>query len=247
MFGRLLRTDSLITLAAVLLAGTAPNLFVAAQAGYAKFSILGKFVLLPSAAALIVLSLAALRLSPVLGRRIFAGILAGIIATVGLELVREIGFHLGAMPGDLPKLMGVQLLDRFMVGPSLASNLAGWGYHFWNGASFGVIFTLLSGGRRWWAGPMAGTIIGVVFMASPAVTALGIGRFGVLMGPGFAVTVVLAHLAYGLILGALVAKWAPENGIIFSLFGGCRSCDCEMDAETAEKVHPLVSGARTRP
>jgi hypothetical protein len=50
------------------------------------------------------------------------------------------------------------------------------------------------------------------------VTALGIGRFGVLMGPGFAVTVTLAHLAYGLILGTSLRKRSEDKGLLPRLF-----------------------------
>lgn len=219
--------------AAVLLAGTAPNLFVISQAGYMKFSTLGKIALLPSAAGLIGLMVFTRIKYPRLGKKLFAGASAGIIATVGLELVRETGFHMGAMPGDLPKLMGVQLLDRFMSGPSLLSNIAGWGYHFWNGASFGIILALLLGGKRRYAGVIYGLLIGVGFMASPVVTALGIGRFGVLFGPGFAITVVLAHAAFGLVLGLLLARWSPEKGVIAELFSGGECCGCGIDGEAA--------------
>ncbi len=60
------------------------------------------------------------------------------------------------MPGSLPQLAGVLLLDRFMLGPSLWSDVAGWAYHYWNGVCFGLIFAVLFGpnpcGLRW---PMA--------------------------------------------------------------------------------------------
>jgi len=49
------------------------------------------------------------------------------------------------------ELMGVLLFDRFALGPSPASTFAGFAYHFWNDACFGIIFTL---GRfqlpAWW-------------------------------------------------------------------------------------------------
>ena len=60
-------------------------------------------------------------------------------ATVALEVVRITGFRIGAMPGDLPRLMGVLILNRFAEGPGTGSDLAGWAYHFWNGAAFGIV------------------------------------------------------------------------------------------------------------
>jgi hypothetical protein len=38
-------------------------------------------------------------------------------ATVALEVVRITGFRIGALPGDLPRLMGVLILNRFAEGP----------------------------------------------------------------------------------------------------------------------------------
>jgi hypothetical protein len=126
-----------------------------------------------------------------------------------LEAVRYTGFRLGYMPGNLPQLMGVLLLDRFALGPSTLSNLAGFAYHFWNGAAFGILFALLLNGRsRWWGIPY-GLAIGVGFMVSPVVQALGVGYFGVNFGWHFAATVLLAHAAYGAALGSLIARTQP--------------------------------------
>jgi len=206
-----------MTLGAVLLAGTAPNLFPIAQAGYAKFSTLGEYVLLPVVFLLVGLYIFAVSRAPRLADTLRTGAAAGMVATLGLEVVREIGYHLGWMPGDMPMLMGVQLLDQFMEGPSLLSNLAGWGYHFWNGASFGIIMALLLGRVRWWAGPVYGILIGVGFMVSPVVTAIGVGKFGTLSGPGFAVTVTVAHIVFGIVLGAILERRLKGEGIVSRL------------------------------
>jgi hypothetical protein len=199
---------------ATLLAGAIPSLFVIAQGGYASLSDLGRFVLVPSVAALIAIYIYARRRLPSLASILLFGALSGFGATFGLELVREIGFHMGQMPGDMPKLLGVLLLDRFLEGPSPLSNLAGWGYHFTNGASFGIVLALVLGKIRWWGALIYAQLIAVGFMASPAVTALGIGRFGVDFGPGFAITVIVAHLAFGLILGILQERWLQVGGLL---------------------------------
>lgn len=114
------------------------------------------------------------------------------------------GFRLGFMPGTLPRLMGVLLLDRFALGPSALSDLAGFAYHFWNGASFGIVFVMLALGRSsWWAVPY-GTAVGLGFLASPVVVAIGVGPFGRDFGWHFAATVLTAHVLYGLALAALM-------------------------------------------
>ena len=73
------------------------------------------------------------------------------IARNDREVVRYSGFRLGFMPGNLPGPMGVLVLDRFALGPSTGSTVAGFVYHFWNEAGFGIVFALARGGAsNWW-------------------------------------------------------------------------------------------------
>lgn len=219
-----------IVLIGITLALTAvgPNIFPAAQAGYSDLATLAKYLLLPSIVALGVIAAANRRRDPSLWRAIVGGGLAGAVATVPLEIVRLTGFHFGYMPGNLPRLMGVLLLNRFMLGPNLASDFAGWTYHFWNGASFGIIYSLLLGTRRRWLGILYGLAVGIGFMLSPVVTSLGVGRFGLEFSYGFPVTVLLAHAAFGLTLAWLAKNWTQqEPSVAFSavarLMARCRN------------------------
>lgn len=132
------------------------------------------------------------------------GALAGALATLALEAVRYPGFRLGFMPGNLPRLMGVLLLDRFALGPSSLSDVAGFAYHAWNGAAFGIVFVMLAKGRSSWWGVPFGVAVGIGFLASPVVVALGVGPFGRDFGWRFAATVLTAHVAFGAALAALV-------------------------------------------
>lgn len=199
------------------LAGVAPNIFPAAQAGVARMSALGLWVLLPSVVFLgAAAGVAAWRGHRRLWNRILAGAAAGFVATFGLEAVRATSFHVfEGMPGDLPRLLGVLLMDRFMLGPSVLSDVLGWTYHFWNGAAFGIIFAVLLGRKpiRW--ALIYGQLIGIGFLLSPAVKSLGIGFMGLEM-PSMPATVVLAHLAYGLILGTLCDRWVAQPGWLLS-------------------------------
>lgn len=204
----------IITLILMVLAAISPNLFVLAQAGIAPLSLLVIRFLLPA----IVLIFIVILISKVIkysdiAKLAFNGIIAGIISTIALEIIREAGFRLGMMPGDMPKLIGVLILNRFASGPDLLSNLAGWSYHFWNGASFGLIFSLLFGQSKLWHGLLFGLLIGFVFMISPVVKSLGVGLFGLDFKNGyqFAATVILAHIGFGLTLGYLLKRW--NNGI----------------------------------
>jgi hypothetical protein len=173
--------------------------------GYGSLHEFAKILVVPGAAGLF-LAWAAIRRCGWLdiASAIRNGALTGAAATLALEAIRYSGFRLGFMPGNLPELMGVLLLDRFALGPSTASTLAGFAYHFWNGACFGLIFAVLVAGRsRWWAIPYAFGI-GIGFLAGPVVQALGVGLFGRDFGWHFAATVLLAHVAFGAALGSLL-------------------------------------------
>lgn len=198
-----------LLLVVLLLAGISPNLLPAAQAGIAKLSSTAVILLIPSVVLIFVLIIVFQRLKySDLKRQTLNGILAGLAGTLGLEIVREIGFRMGGMPGDMPKLLGVLLLNRFAYGPSFWSNVAGWSYHFWNGAAFGIIYSLIFGRGRIWTGILYALLIATGFMVSPATTALGIGVFGLHFKHGyeFLTTVILAHLAFGSIVGFVIKK-----------------------------------------
>ena len=199
----------LLTLAA---AAVSPNIFPAAQAGLARMSVLAVGLLVPSIALLVAVAVtAALRGHRGLVRRMIAGAACGAAATLGLEAVRLPSFHLGGMPGDLPRLLGVLLTDRFMLGPSALSDVLGYAYHFWNGASFGLIFAVLFGRASWRWTSAYGLAIGLGFLAGPAVRAMGVGFLGLQM-PAMTATVVVAHLTYGLLLGLCLRRSLPEAG-----------------------------------
>jgi hypothetical protein len=199
---------SLLTVLALLgAASVSPLIFPIAQAGRSSMDVLGLYALLPSIAALFVLIGLLHRFDRQLAKVATIGLGAGAIATFGLEVIRILGFRLGFMPGNLPRLMGVLLLNQFATGPTLMSDITGWAYHFWNGASFGVIYVLLLGTCRRWVGVLFGVLVGFGFMLSPVVWALGVGFVGLGFSKGFPVTVTLAHAAFGAILGWLSARW----------------------------------------
>jgi hypothetical protein len=203
------RKKLLFIIMSLIIAGISPNLFPVAQAGIAELSSLAVEFLIPSVVIILILIMVAHTLKyDDVRKQITNGIIAGLVSTIGLEIVREIGFRIGWMPGDMPKLLGVLLLDRFAHGPSFWSNVAGWAYHFWNGAAFGIIFSLIFGRGKIWIAIIYAILIGIGFMVSPATKTLGIGTFGLQFKDGyqFLTTVTLAHVAFGSILGLLTHK-----------------------------------------
>lgn len=200
-------TSVFVRLVLLALASAAPNAFPLSQMGYGSLHRLAWILILPAAAGLVLAwGLMAWQGPRSMARLLVRGAIAGALATLALEAVRYPGFRLGFMPGNLPRLMGVLLLDRFVLGPSTLSDLAGFAYHFWNGASFGIVFVALAKGRSsWWALPF-GLAVGVGFLASPVVQALGVGPFGRSFGWHFAATVMTAHAAFGLAMAVLIER-----------------------------------------
>ena len=205
-------TGWMLRLAVLLIATLGPTAFPLSQMGYGSLHRLALFMILPAAVALAILWQILRNIRPEIASALARGAAAGAIATVALEAIRYPGFRLGLMPGNLPELMGVLLLDRFALGPSTASSLAGFTYHFWNGACFGVIFAVLAmSSSRWWSVPY-GIGIGVGFLMSPVVLALGVGMFGKDFGWHFAATVLSAHTAFGIALGSLLTFFRSRRG-----------------------------------
>lgn len=211
-------------LLALAAASVGPMIFPAAQAGYGTMIRSSTHFLMPAVIVLFVVAFLGWNSFPELRRSILWGGLAGALATLGLEVVRYTGFRLGYMPGNLPRLMGVLLLDRFALGPSLASDLAGWAYHFWNGASFGITYALIFGARRRWVGTLYGIALGVGFLVSPVVISLGVGYFGLEFSKGFPLTVLAAHAVFGWMLGALAHRFLRgQSSVVMTEWQLCRT------------------------
>lgn len=198
----------------VLFASVGPLAFPLAQLGYATLHDLALVTIFPSIAMLAAVWLTARCRRPDVADIVARGIAAGAIATLALEAFRYPGFRLGFMPGNLPRLMGVLLLDRFALGPSVWSDLAGFAYHFWNGAAFGTIFFAVTGGRSITLATLYGIAIGVGFLVSPVVQSLGVGLFGRDFGWTFAATVLSAHMAFGATLGVLLGRRANARAAV---------------------------------
>jgi hypothetical protein len=212
-------------------ASISPLIFPLAESGRSSMDVLAKFALLPSIAVIGVFLGFLYRRNDPLARLAVVGLAAGALATVALEAIRLSGFWLGFMPGNLPRLMGVLLLNQFATGPTLRSDIAGWVYHFWNGASFGLIYVLVFGTCRRWVGAVYGVLLGLGFMFSPVVAAMGVGFLGLEFSKGFPVTVTLAHATFGGVLGWLSARWVGFEGspacdaVGVCLGGGCQRRD----------------------
>jgi hypothetical protein len=186
--------------------------------------VLVRLALLPSLA-LLVVTWAAARAAGYtrLVNRIEAGIWVGFVATAALDVLRLTSFSLGLLPGNMPRMFGVLILDRMAAGPSTTSDLVGALYHYWVSACFGLAYTLLVGRTRWWGGLIWGLIIEVGMMTTPPmVVAMGSGYFGLALGKGLLNGVFLGslfpHISYGIVLGLLLERYVAHRGSLLGLF-----------------------------
>lgn len=112
---------------ALVAAAVGPNILVVALTpGMPEMHLLGRYVLLPSLLVLfLVLSLAGYFRFRRLVHLIVLGIWIGASTTAVLDVIRLTGFSLGWLPGDMPRMFGVLLLDRMALGPSIVSDIGG--------------------------------------------------------------------------------------------------------------------------
>jgi len=150
---------------------------------------------------------------PDLYRRIVFGLLAGAIATIGLDWIREMGVIKTWLPGDTPKMFGT------MVTGNIAFNsyfLIGQFVHYMNGANFGLVFTFFFGNFANYKKTIIWAIIWTQIvelgmMTLPPIAPM-LGFFGYnYMWPQFYILTVVAHLVFGIILGILVHLWLKPN------------------------------------
>jgi hypothetical protein len=215
-----------VVLTGIALAATVvgPNILVVALTPGMPWGmqVLGAWVLVPAIAVLLAVWLVAFRLGQVrLTNRIWTGIWVGAASTAALDAIRLTGFSLGLMPGNLPRMFGVLLLDQMALGPTALSDFVGSTYHYWVGASFGLTYTLLVGRTRWWGVVIWALLIELGMMTTPPmVVAMGTGFFGLKWGYGILITSVPAHIACGVAAGLLLERYTRHNGSIVGIMAG---------------------------
>lgn len=155
---------------------------------------------LPSQLALLVSAVVATnRRYPALHTALRAGVVGGIVGTVGYDLVRA-PFEAAGLRVFLPiDSYGILMLGERTSTP--ITDLLGWVYHFTNGIGFGITYACLALGRRWvWALPWA-LFLETAFIVTP------LGGFYSIRGQWLAIAVAYGgHLAYGMPLGVVVEQ-----------------------------------------
>lgn len=176
------------------------------------------FVLLPAMIVLAVIWVRARRVYPRLANRIGAGLAAGFVATFGLT-----GVAIGAFPGDMPTMFGQMITGRMSQDASVL--VVGYLYHFLNGATFGLMFTLLAGKVPWPWGVAWGLFFELGMMTLPPVPMMA-GPFGIHgFWPKLFIVSLVAHVVFGAILGLLAARWVRDRGTLFRVLSERRPVD----------------------
>lgn len=219
--------EVMLTLLAAVPAAVGPNILVVALTpGMPAMPTLVRWALLPSIALLVVVWALARRAGYTrLVNRIETGIWVGLVATAALDAFRLMSFSFGLLPGNLPRMFGVLILDQMAMGPSVTSDLVGSLYHVWVSACFGLAYAILIGRTRWWGGLIWGLIIEVGMMTTPPmVVAMGTGYFGLAAGSGILNGVFLGslvpHITYGIALGLLLERYLVHRGTLLHLVRG---------------------------
>ncbi|MGH7322158.1 MAG: DUF6789 family protein [Candidatus Rokuibacteriota bacterium] len=91
------------------------------------------------------------------------------------------------------------------------ADFVGYAYHYWNGASFAAIYALLAGRTPWW-GPL---VYSIVFIETGMLVFMRLA-----MGPLAAGTItvsLLAHVAYGAVMGVLLHRFVRDTGSILEV------------------------------
>lgn len=172
-------------------------------------------VLGPALAILLIVALYSRRRYRWLYERIVIGLGAGAIATVALDFFRELGVIHGWLPTDTSILFG-----KMIAGPTASLTailVTGFIYHFLNGANFGIFYTLVVGKARWYWAIVWGLVVELGMMTLPPMGPLA-GPFGSKTGrPALFLITLVAHIAFGLVLGLLTQHWLRYRGSIIKV------------------------------
>jgi hypothetical protein len=172
-----------------------------------------------------------------LWRGVIIGTLAGLVGALAYDIFRlpfvySDAWGLGRI--GIPQMPLFKVFPRFgalILGQpieqpsySLLAQLIGWAYHFSNGATFGVMFTAMYAGAREAFNNEGGyTTRGTLSKPIACATLMAVGIelcllaspyasfFGIHLTPRFVVVTMIAHIIFGLGMGAYfawhAAKW----------------------------------------
>ena len=253
-----------LTIIVIILSGVSASLLIFAPLDIIPYATFRDVAIIPSVIVIFAIGILARSKFPRLTNRLFKGMAAGAIASFALEAIRIPGYMFAkwlpmdsmiSLPGLLltEKITSLAEIKQVIMQSGVAMNLyhapldafmAGALWHFWNGAAFGIIYALVIGKGRWWYGMIWAFIIEVVMMLAPYLIMMK-GPFGIEYMDGYNLFVItlIAHLAFGAVLGVLVQKWKKGSESIINLRSTinnmvlikCADCGClPAECKTSE-------------
>jgi hypothetical protein len=220
-----------LVLIVIILSGGSVSYLILGSLSIIPYSELRNFVLIPSVIAIFAVAILSHKKFPHISKRIFVGMASGAVATLALEIIRIPSYlftkwipmdDMIMLPGMLltekaSTIMGVQKIimesgvQMNLFVPPIDAIAAGVLWHFWNGATFGIVYSLLIGKGKWWYGLIWGFIIEIGMMLAPWLIMMK-GPFGIQHMDGYNIFVIslVAHLAFGVVLGILVQIWKKD-------------------------------------
>ena len=227
-----------LTIIIIILSGASATLLVFGPLEIISYTVYRDIAIIPSVIIIFAIGILVRSKFPRITNRIFIGMAAGTIASFALEAIRIPGYMFTKwIPGDgMISLPGLLLTEKIIsiagfkqmvmqsgVGMSMYHApidvyMIGVLWHFWNGATFGIIYALIIGKGKWWYGMIWAVIIEMGMMLAPYMIVMK-GPFGIehMNGYNIFVMTLIAHLAFGAVLGILVQKWKKGNESITSL------------------------------
>jgi hypothetical protein len=164
-----------------------------------------RWLLLPALILLAVFVLAVSRRDAMLAERVVAGVWAGALATFAYDLVRVPIAASGVPVFKAISYFGTLILEQ--ARPTLASEVAGWGYHLSNGIGFGLIYVMAVRRPRLWSALLWGVTLEAAMLATPYAEV-----FGYRMTPKFLAITIGSHLVFGAVLWAGLVGWERLKG-----------------------------------
>ena len=228
-----------LSIVSIVLAGVSVNFFIVGSLGIIPFADYRDKLLIPSIIALAAIAIYSHYKIRPLSNRLLTGLWIGAIATLALEAIRIPSYMIFQwLPGDDMIMMPgaflaglapspMALMDMMQSGAMTSMSqsmiitvmVLGGFYHFWNGATLGAVYTVFVGRGKWYYGLVWGFIIHIGMMLAPWLIMM-FDPFGLKYNGGFTIFTVslLAHLAYGAVLGILASRFVKDNnGSIFSI------------------------------
>lgn len=188
-----------------------PEMIAAAHTFASRYIL---YVYLPAMVILAAVTMYSKTNYPGLYRRVVVGAGAGLIATIGLDTLRQMGVIYGWLPADTPMLFGNLVTGG---GASFAVTLStGLAVHYLNGANFGLFYAFVWGKRAsypsavLWAGVWL-TIVELGMMTLPPMAPM-VGLFGVKHAwPALFLITLAGHWLFAIVLGLLVQMFLTED------------------------------------